>query len=98
MSAVDELIIEEAERLKRMRAAKLRDFEMLPKGSICKKIIKGKEYHYLQWRDGSHVRSKYIPQEELEAMSKRIDRRNHLKHEIAAIDVDLSKLQRIMKI
>ena len=28
MSAVDELILEEVERLKRIRAAKLRDFDM----------------------------------------------------------------------
>ena len=97
MSAVDELILEEAERLKRIRAAKLRDFDMLPKGSIRKKRINGREYHYLQWRDGKHIRCKYIPADELEAVSRRIDRRNNLKNEIAAINADLSKLQRIIK-
>ena len=97
MSAVDELILEEAERLKRIRAAKLRDFDMLPKGSIRKKRINGREYHYLQWRDGKHIRCKYIPADELEAVSNCIDRRNNLKNEIAAINADLSKLQRIIK-
>ena len=35
--------------------------------------------------------------DELEAVSNRIDRRNNLKNEIAAINADLSKLQRIIK-
>lgn len=97
MSAVDELIQKETERLKRIRAAKLRDFDMLPKGSIRKKRINGREYRYLQWRDGKHIRCKYIPADELEAVSNRINHRNSLKCEIAAIDADLMKLQKMIK-
>ena len=64
---------------------------------------KSAEHEFLTNRDGMvsdgaiAYLTGYIPADELEAVSNRIDRRNNLKNEIAAINADLSKLQRIIK-
>ena len=41
-------------------------------GYISIKEINGKKYHYLQWRDGEKLRSKFIPDKQVEAIKKMI--------------------------
>lgn len=54
----------------------------LPKGYISKKTIEGKERLYLQWRDGSKVRSRYIRESEKQEFLKEVAERNMLKKEL----------------
>ena len=56
----------------------LLELENLPKGYISKKIIHGKTYFYLQYKDGNKLISKYIKGNDLEALKALLKRREEL--------------------
>ena len=60
MSIIKAIWAEEMERSKRIYESVQKIIEKLPKGSIQVKKNKGKEYHYLVWREGNKVKYKYI--------------------------------------
>ncbi len=53
-----------------------------PKGTIRRRRIKGKEYAYLQYREGKQVKSDYIRADEVELISKRIEERKRTEEKI----------------
>ena len=55
-----------------------------PRGNLRVRNIKGKEYYYLQFREGNHVRSSYVKKEEFPTLSKQIENRNKVKKELDA--------------
>lgn len=57
-----------------------------PKGYISKKIINGKEYHYLQWKENGKVKSKYIKSCELDLYIAAISERKQLEIELELIN------------
>ena len=50
-----------------------------PKGSLRRREIKGREYYYLQYRDGKHVRSRYVGPNEVEGLQIEIEERRKLE-------------------
>mgnify|MGYP000059790309 FL=1 len=63
---------------KELLAAKLeieQNLSVLPKGYISKKTIGGKQYLYLQTRNGDTVESKYIKAEEADEIANQISLR-----------------------
>lgn len=52
-----------------------------PKGSLRKRTINGREYVYLQYRDGKHVRSQYVQSEDVIELSIQIEERQELKRQ-----------------
>lgn len=83
---------------------KLREDEMvyqaesleLPVGSIQKKTIKGKAYHYLQYRDGSKVHSQYIKKSELDSVRAGIERRKELSRILSKIDSEKRAIESLV--
>lgn len=59
----------------------------LPKGSITKKVIQGKDRYYLQWREGEKVRSRYVKGGELPELSRQIELRKSLQQELQNLQV-----------
>lgn len=57
----------------------LREQLSLPVGYLQKKIIKGKEYYYLQYRVGKTVKTDYVRKSELELTEQAIERRKELE-------------------
>ena len=51
----------------------------LPKGYISVKNINGKQRHYLQWREGSKIRSKYIRKDDVEKTVEAIEQRRRFE-------------------
>lgn len=68
----------------------------LPKGAIRKRIIEGKEYYYLQYRDGKHVRSKYIKAADLENIQVDINSRKKLENDARALENRLKKYSNLI--
>ena len=73
--------------------AKLQELEeelkSLPKGTIAwKKTSKTSDAKkpYLQWRVGSKVKTKYIHPEELERITKQIQRRKELQKQLRSLN------------
>lgn len=60
---------------------------LLPKGSITKKVIQGKDRYYLQWRDGEKVKSRYIKEAELPELSAQIAQRKNLQQKLVELQV-----------
>ncbi len=63
---------------KELLASKLeieQKLSVLPKGYISKKTIGGKQYLYLQTRNGDTIESKYIKAEEADEIAKQISLR-----------------------
>ena len=56
--------------------------EQLPQGNLTRKTIKGHTYTYLQWREGSKVRSRVVREKELPAVKRLIAERNCLERRL----------------
>ena len=97
MSVLDEVLIEEKNRLLRMRSRMQTEFDELPKGCLSKKIIHGTCCYYLQHREDRKVISKYVNAADVEDLSKKIDRRRSLKKSLCDIDVQLKKIQKVVR-
>lgn len=62
------------------------EIETLPTGGITYKKINGKEYAYYQWREDGKQRSRRTKDEELEQLSRQIERRKELQNLIKDVD------------
>ncbi|MBU5473050.1 AAA family ATPase [Roseburia sp. MSJ-14] len=62
------------------------EIETLPTGGITYKKINGKEYAYYQWREDGKQHTRRTKDEELEQLSKQIERRKVLQNLIKNID------------
>lgn len=85
MYSIESSIQKEYQTIVRKEAEYQKRLEKLPAGSIQKKIISGKEYYYLQRREGKRVLSTYIKSRELEKVKADIQLRKQLSQEIEAI-------------
>ena len=75
-SVFEEILLEEYDRSARMVRTLDAELASLPRGSIQEKVIKGHVYHYLQYREGSHVRSVYVPKADVEALREQLESRS----------------------
>ncbi len=71
------------------------EIETLPIGGITYKKINGKEYAYYQWREDGKQRSRRIKDEELERLSRQIERRKELQNLIKDIDKQKNNEEKI---
>lgn len=66
---------------------------VLPRGYISKKTIGGKQYLYLQTRNGDTVESKYIKAEEVEEITNQLSLRKEYEAELPEVLLRLSKIE-----
>ena len=66
---------------------------VLPKGYISKKKIGGKQYLYLQTRNGDTVESKYIKAEELDEITSQLSLRKEYEAELPEILIRLADIE-----
>ena len=64
------------------------EMETLPSGGITYKKINGKEYAYYQWREGGKQRSRRTKDEELEELSRQIERRKEIYNLIKDLEIE----------
>ena len=70
----------------------------LPKGYISKKTIGNKEYHYLQFRNGGKVESKYLKDTEVSEMTKLFELRKEAESALPKIEKRLGELEMATKL
>ena len=102
MSVIHDIWIEELDRMKRLVANQERflgDLERYPKGSIHQKMINGRPYDYLFWRDGGKVRSRYLGNdpEQLKRINVAINARKEKESDIKRMKLDIKLLERAIK-
>ena len=81
---------------KQLLASKLeieQKLSVLPKGYISKKTIGGKQYLYLQTRNGDTVESKYIKAEEADEIASRISLRKEYEAQLPEILIRLADIE-----
>ncbi len=81
---------------KELLASKLeieQKLNVLPKGYISKKTIGGKQYLYLQTRNGDTVDSKYIKAEEAEEVTNQISLRKEYESQLPEILIRLADIE-----
>ena len=91
MSVFEEVLIEEYDRSSRILRALKEENETLPRGSIRRRLVSGREYYYLQYREGKHVRSKYVKKADLESLQQDLRRRR--ENEKAIKELNKSRKQ-----
>lgn len=95
---LDEMLMEEYNRSLRAQKAKRAALINLPKGNLREKKIGNNIYFYLQWREGSHVRNKYVRKEHIESVREQISYREDIMISLQNIDHDIKNLRRALKI
>lgn len=96
MSFLMGVLQEELDRLDQQEIIYARDLQELPKGYISKKKIAGKEYCYLQHRDGGKVVSRYISAAELPKVEVQVKRRKQLEASLRRVREDRKKLRKVL--
>lgn len=97
MSILTDVLKEEYDRSCRIKAAVERELSELPKGSISKKIIKGKLQYYLQYRIDGKMQSKYINQNDLTELKKKLAIRKELKAGLKVTIADIARLEKVLR-
>ncbi len=57
----------------------MNELKSLPKGYISRKVIRGRETFYLQWKENGKVKSKYLKHNEVDGFREQIRRRHAIQ-------------------
>jgi len=97
MSMLMRLIIREKIRNDNMIAEYTKELENLPKGKIVPKILNGKTYYYLYYRDGKKVVSKYISKDEekLRTIREQLVRRGQIEEILKKLKDEKAQIKRL---
>ncbi|KUO52362.1 MAG: hypothetical protein APF76_04825 [Desulfitibacter sp. BRH_c19] len=98
MVVIKGVLQDELERQNRMLRAYQKKAVLLPKGSVVNKNIRGKEYFYLQYRDGEKVVSKYIPNNEFPVINSKIEERKKIDKIVSDIKKEIKFIEKALKI
>lgn len=81
MLLLEEIVLQEKSRIENMMSMYETELLYLPRGVLVKKIINGKEYYYIQYREGKKVISKYIgnSEEKVAEVKARLERRRQIE-------------------
>ncbi len=79
-------------------AKQRKQLEKYPKGTLRCRTIKGGEYYYLQYRDGKHVRSRYIHADDVAGLLELIEKRRELEKSIREMQTRLESYARMLGI
>ena len=96
MTVLEEVLLEEYQRTLRIKNALLAETEALPKGSLQKKKIKGKEYCYLQFRSGDSVKSMYVREAQIGEFQALINKRHDNVRSLKDLDKTLQQIERAL--
>lgn len=97
MPVIHDALREEMERLLEKQAAYIQRIALLPKGRIHHKLIGGKKYPYLTYREGGKVRSRYVKSEELEQAMAQVEERRQHEQALKSIRADLRVIRKVVK-
>jgi len=98
MPVIHDALKEELERLMEKEQAYKNQLALLPKGRIHHKLIGGKKYPYLTYREGGKVKSRYVKPEELEHVMAQVEQRQQHEKALKSIRADLRMIRKVVKV
>jgi hypothetical protein len=77
--------------------------ENLPKGNVARKNIRGQAYYYLEYREGSKVKTDYLgrlpdDKEKIEDFQKKIAERKRYKKSLMEVNQKIEYLQKALNV
>ena len=92
MSKTSNLLIKQYNALCNEREKLKNEISILPIGSIQQKKIKNGIYHYQQYREGSSIKTIFVPEDQLDEIKTGITRRKEVERRLKGIDVEVYQL------
>lgn len=92
MNKTSTLLTKQYIKLSNERSLLAKECEALPVGSIQKKRIKNGEYFYRQYREGSKVKTIFIPFDQLDSIKNNIYRRKEIERRLKEIETEISQV------
>lgn len=92
MSVLEEVLLEEYDRALRIKEGILNEQKSLPRGSVQRKVIGGREYYYLMYRDGDKVVSEYIRNSDVELYRQKIEKRRENNQSLKELDKSINQI------
>lgn len=96
--AIINLLREELNQLISRQEAAEQELSTLPKGYISKKAIKGREYYYLQHREGKAVKSQLIKKTALENTLSLLRRKAQLKQDLKELAREQKQVRKMLQL
>ena len=73
-----------------------RELATIPKWSVQRKTISGRTYHYLVYREGRKVRTRYIRASDLEDVKEKVERGRDLRKALKEQEKARSQIERAL--
>jgi len=90
---------EQLDRLKSMELAYQEKIASLPRGSIREKVVNGRSYYYLMYREGTKVKTQYlkVSEQRLGELRFQLAQRKRYEKILREIRKDCLLLKRVIK-
>ena len=97
ISVLESNLLDEYYRCERAMRVHQRELDQSPiNGYISRKVINGKVYHYLQWRDGDKIRSRYLKRDEIDYVMDELEHKKVHISSLRHLKRDMKKLRFIL--
>ena len=67
-----------------------------PRGNLRKRVIRGKEYYYLQYREGQRVKSHYVKADEVPGVLAEIEERKTMENDVRELQNRLKRYESLI--
>jgi hypothetical protein len=98
MAVIKDVLRDELNRLERMRVAYNNKLQELPKGVLVIKKIRGRKYHYLQYREDGKIKSVYVRKDMVPEYEDLIKQRMSHKNSLKNINNEIDFINRALKL
>ena len=98
MPVIHDSLREELERLLEKEQAYKTQLALLPKGRVYNKLIGGKKYPYLTYREDGKVKSRYVKSEELDQVRAQVEQRQQVEKTLKSLRADLRVIRKVVKV
>ena len=97
---IKDVLKEELENSLRMEKDYVREIAALPRGSLVRKLIKGRYFYYLVLRDGHKVRTLYkgrLSRAQIRQYKSGSERRRRLKGQLSRVKKQIRYLRSVLR-
>ena len=100
MLLLEKIILQEKSRIEKMISMYETELLSLPHGTLVKKTINGKEYYYIQYREGKKVVSKYIgiSETKITDIKSGLERRHQIENILKKLKAEYALAQKYSEV
>ena len=97
MNLILHTVIQEKQRIEYMLQRYQRELDDLPKSTISEKIVGGKVYYYLKYRNGKKVVSQYVSRKEIETVRALVEKRRHIEAMVKSLNEEKAIADKVLE-